>query len=131
MLLINIYMGVSVDWPLSMLCVCACVCVCVISNHSTSKKQNYVSDLSKLDTLLHKHIAISSSTEVSRLNMFRSIILLVKITYQMWHHHPFRQRNKTTKRAVGLQGWRWQVWGWNKIWKRRVGNKIGLHKIWD
>ena len=34
-------------------CVC-CVSVCVISNQSTSKKPHYVSDLSKLDALLHK-----------------------------------------------------------------------------
>ena len=31
-----------------------CLCVCVISNQSTTKKTHYVSDLSKLDTLLHK-----------------------------------------------------------------------------
>ena len=42
-------MGVSVYWPLSVLCVFVClVCVCVRSNQSTSKKPYYVSDLSKL-----------------------------------------------------------------------------------
>ena len=43
-------MGVSVYWPLSVLC----VFVRVISNESTSKKPHYVSDLSKLGSLLHK-----------------------------------------------------------------------------
>ena len=41
-------MGVSVYWLLIVLF------VCVISNQNTSKKPHYVSDLSKLDTLLHK-----------------------------------------------------------------------------
>ena len=62
MVLIYIYMGVSVYWPLSVLhvfvCACVCVYVCVISNESTSKKP-YVLDLSKLDALLHKtHINV-------------------------------------------------------------------------
>ena len=47
-------MGVSVYWTLSVLCVFVCVCVREISNQSTSKKPHYVSDLSKLDALLHK-----------------------------------------------------------------------------
>ena len=58
-------MGVSVYWPPEcavFLCVCVCVCVCVcmclcvyvIPNQNTSKKPHYASDLSKLDTLLHK-----------------------------------------------------------------------------
>ena len=39
--------------------VCVYVFVCVISNQSTCKKPHYLSDLSKLDTLLHKtHIKI-------------------------------------------------------------------------
>ena len=39
-------MVVPVYWPLSVLC--------VISNQSASKKPHCMSDLSKLDTLLHK-----------------------------------------------------------------------------
>ena len=41
---IYIYMGLSVYWLLSVLCVCVCVCVyvCVISNQSISKKLHYV-----------------------------------------------------------------------------------------
>ena len=33
---------------------CVSLCICVISNGSTCKKPDYVSDLGKLDTLLHK-----------------------------------------------------------------------------
>ena len=51
--LIYIYMDVSVYCLLGVLCVFVCV-VCVISTQSTSKKPHYVSDLSKLDLLLHK-----------------------------------------------------------------------------
>ena len=64
------YMGVSVYWPLSVLCVF--VCVCVISNQSTSKKP-HLSGLSKLDALLHKtHI------KVFRLDIPTSMISLKK-----------------------------------------------------
>ena len=35
-------------------CVCVCMCVCVMSNQSTSKETHYVSDLSKLNALLHE-----------------------------------------------------------------------------
>ena len=51
-MLIYIYMGVSVYWPLCVLCVfvfvCVCVCVCVrvISSLSNSKKPCQVLDLS-------------------------------------------------------------------------------------
>ena len=38
---------------------CVCVFVCVISDQNTSKRPNYVSDLSKLDALLYKtHIKV-------------------------------------------------------------------------
>ena len=46
-----IYIRVSVNWPLSRMFVF--VSVSVISNQSTSRKPNYVSDLSKLDTFSH------------------------------------------------------------------------------
>ena len=29
--------------------------------------------------------------------------IISKITHQLWHDYPFSQRNKTTKRAVGLE----------------------------
>ena len=35
--------------------------------------------------------------------MSRSILSLSKIAHQMWHDHPFSQRNRTTERSVGLQ----------------------------
>ena len=42
-----------------------------------------------------------SGTKVPRLNIYKSIISLSKITHQMWHGHPFSQRNKTSKIAGG------------------------------
>ena len=36
----------------------------------------------------------------------------LKITHQMWHDHPFSQRNKALKRAGE---------GWKKIEKKREG----------
>ena len=93
-----VYMGMSVYWPLSVLCVFGCVCVCecdIKLKHQS--KPHYFSDLNKLVKLLHKtHI------KVLRLDMCRSIISLTKITHQMWRDHPFSQRNKTTERAVRL-----------------------------
>ena len=32
--------------------------------------------------------------------MCRSILPLSKIAHKMWHDHPFRQRNRSTKRTV-------------------------------
>ena len=43
-----------------------------------------------------------SGARVPRLDMCRSIILLGK-KHQMWCYHPFMQRNKTAKRAVGME----------------------------
>ena len=48
-------------------------------------------------TLLHEtHI------KVPRLDMCRSISLS-KRTHQMWHDHPFSQRNKSTEGTVGVR----------------------------
>ena len=79
-------------------CVClhVCLCVCVISNQTTSKKL-HVSDLSKLDALLHK-----TRIKVLRLDMCTSISLS-KIAHQMCCDHPFSQRNKITELAVGVE----------------------------
>ena len=94
---VNIYLY----WCVSLLaseceCLCLCVCVCVISNQSASKKLHHVSDLTKLDTLLHRtHI------KVLRIDMCRSIILS-KIEHQIWCDYPFSQRNKAAESALGL-----------------------------
>ena len=74
------------------LCVRVCVHVCVRSNQSTSKKPHHMSDLSKLDALLHK-----TPIKVLWLDMCTSMISLTKIAHQMWHNHPLSQRNKTTE----------------------------------
>ena len=34
--------------------------------------------------------------------MYKSILSLSKIAHQMWHDHPFNQRNMTSERAAGL-----------------------------
>ena len=87
-----------------------------------SKKKKHVSDLSKLDILLHKtHI------KVLRLDMCRSIISLSEITKQMWCNHTFSQRNKPTESAVGVGvGVGVEVTGkkggWIKFEKGVVGN---------
>ena len=47
---IYLYGCVSLQVPVYILC----LCMCVISNQSTSKKTYYLSDLSKLDSLMHK-----------------------------------------------------------------------------
>ena len=64
---VNIYLYgcVSLLAPECAVCLCVYVfvCVCVISNQITSKNPHYVSDLSKLDTLMHKtHIKYQGST---------------------------------------------------------------------
>ena len=35
-------------------------------------------------------------------DMCESIVSFDKVAHQMWHNHPFGQRNKTTERAVGV-----------------------------
>ena len=69
-----------------------------------------------------------SGTMVPRLDMCRSTISLCKITHQKWCDHPFSQRNKTTKRAVGMKVGGVGL-GLDRNWKRRIGNIRGLHKI--
>ena len=78
---------------------CVCVCVCIISNQSASKKP-HVSDLSKLDAMLHTQqfpSRTTSGTKVPRFDIRRSII--ISCTSKV----VFSQRNKTTKRAVGVE----------------------------
>ena len=117
---IYIYIGVSVYRPLSVLCVFVCVSVCVISNRSASKKPP-VSQLSKLDALLHTQQS-PSDIKVRRVDMCRSVISLSKITHQMWHDHPFTQGNK---KSSGGGGWRRN----GKAVKGWVDNMGSLHKI--
>ena len=51
---VNIFLDGYVSLLVPECAVYFCVYACVISNQSTSKKPHYVSDLSKLDALLHK-----------------------------------------------------------------------------
>ena len=61
-----------------------------------------------------------SGTKVPRLDIYRSIISLSEITHQMWHGHPFSQRNKTSKIAGG-EGWKQQVEGLDKVGRQYRG----------
>ena len=74
------------------LCVCLWLFACVISNQSGSEKPHHVSDISKLDALLHK-----KRIKVLRLNICTSMISLRKVSHQMWWDHPFSKINKTTE----------------------------------
>ena len=69
------------------------------SNQSTNKKPNHMSDLSKLDAMLHK-----TPIKVLRLNMCTSMISSSKIADLMWRDSPFSRKNKTTEWAVGGGG---------------------------
>ena len=101
---------------------CLCLFVCVISNQSTSKNLHHVSDLSKVDTLLHK-----TCIKILRLNICTSMISLRKVANQMWRDHPFSQRNNTTEwAAVGLEATGKGVW---TKFDKGVVNKRDLHKI--
>ena len=35
--------------------------------------------------------------------MYRSILSLSKMAYQIWQDHPFSQRNRATERTVGVR----------------------------
>ena len=89
-------MGVSVYWPLSVLY------MCVISNQSTSKKPHHVSDLSKLDTLLHK-----TRFKVLKLDMCTSMISLSKIAHQK-KSGTITDSAKETRRQNEQWGWGWK-----------------------
>ena len=75
--------------------------VCVISNQSTSKKLHHVSDISRLDALLHKtHIKVLLAL---RNQGSTCVDPLTKIAHQMLHDHPFCQRNRLNERTGGGQ----------------------------
>ena len=110
---IYIYMDLSVYNTI----ICSVLCVwCNI--RVLVKNLHYVSDLSELDALLHKTQG-SSGTVVPKLNMRRSIILLNRITHQIWHDQPLNQRNKATKKQWG---WRLGVRYIEQNLKKGVGS---------
>ena len=76
---VSIYLYECVSLLVRACVVCLCLRVCVISNQTTSKKPHYVSDLSKVDILLHKQGP--SVTKVPRLDMCKSTTSLSKITH--------------------------------------------------
>ena len=114
MVLIYTYIGVSISWPLCVVCLCL---VCVISNENS---------ISKFDALLCKTLSkvlLVLRYQDPRIDMCRSITSLSKIKHQMWHNHPFSQRKKVTKRSVRL----------GKFWENGVRGgrqyRGGLQKI--
>ena len=62
-----------------------------------------------------------SGAKVPRLDIYRSIISLSEIAHPMWHGHSFSQRDKKSKIAGG-EGWKQQIEGLDKIFKRWEGN---------
>ena len=82
-------MGVSIYLSLCVLCLCLSLPVCVILDQNTSKKIHYVSDPSKLDTLLHK--THNKVLLVLRHQGFTYDISLRKIAHQVWCNHSFAQ----------------------------------------
>ena len=75
----------------------------------------YVSDLSKLDALLHKaHTKVL--LVLPRPDMCRLILSLSKIAPQMWYDHPFSYGNMATERTVEVRvGGDREVWGVDNI----------------
>ena len=59
-----------------------------------------------------------SGTKVPKFDIYRSIISLSEIPHQMWHNHPFRQRNKTSKIEVEMKVGGNRKDGLGKILKR-------------
>ena len=91
-----------------------CVCVYVILIQSTSKKP-HVSDLSKLDALLHKIQQGPSDTKITRLDICRSIILsgASNVTQS-----PIKPKKQDNKKSSGGGGWRQRGKGVGKNLKK-------------
>ena len=108
-------MGVSVYWPLSVLC----VFVFVMSNQSTSKKHIMCQTSVNLKPCCIKHhIKILLVPRYQRLLCVDSYYS--KIAHQMRRDHPFSQRNRITERTVGVEvgGDReWERGDWTKFEK--------------
>ena len=116
-------MGVSVYWPLSVLC----VYVFVMSNQSTSKKHIMCQTSVNLKPCCIKH-----HIKILLVPRYQGLLCVdpyySKIAHQMRRDHPFSQRNRITERTVGVEvggdrevGERWL----DKIWKRRGVSNIG------
>ena len=96
---VNIYMGVSVYWPVFVLYV---FFVCVISIKVLAKKFIMCQTSVNLTPSCTKDTAKSYS---ARLDMCRSIMLLSKITRQVLDDHLFSQGNKKSRMEdVGWDG---------------------------
>ena len=83
-----------------------CIYVCVISNQSTSKK-THLSDLSKLDILLHNKqckvalvLTYQRSTFIDPQNMIKSNNTLSAV------QSPIQPKKKDIKSSRGGEGWK-------------------------
>ena len=83
-----------------------------------------MSDLSKLDALLHKKKESRTGTKVPRLDIYRSIKSLSEITQQMWYNHPpIHSKKQDIKNIIGGVGLGQGAGrGWTKFQKVGVGN---------
>ena len=90
------------------------------------QKTHDVSDLSKLDYLLHKgpYTQGPSSTKILGLTNFRFISSLSKITDQIWCNNNSAKATRQKKWAVG-----WRGWGWTKFEKEGVLRQFFFN--WD
>ena len=96
-------MGVSVYWPLSVLC----VYVFVMSNQSTSKKHIMCQTSVNLKPCCIKH-----HIKILLVPRYQGLLCVdpyySKIAHQMRRNHPFSQRNRITEKNSWGGGWRWQ-----------------------
>ena len=82
------------------------------------KKPHQVSELSKLDALLHK-----TCIKVLRLDMCTSMISLSKIAHQIWHNHPFSHDEQGNIMSSEGEGWeKWRRGSWTEFEKWGVAN---------
>ena len=123
---VSVYWLLSVLWKFACVCVCVCVCMCVYvclwyQIRVPAKNHIICQTSAAVMPCFIKHTARSLWYYGNMVNIGRSILQLSKRIYRMWHDHPFSQRNKTTKRAVGVRGWRLEVGGWRQWGSREEG----------
>ena len=95
----NIYLCGCVSLLAPKCAVCVCVFVCVWYQIRVPVKKHIMCQTAvNFMPCCIKHIEVLL---VPRPDMCKSILLLSKIVHQMWHDHPFSQRNRATERTVG------------------------------
>ena len=124
MALIYIHLCVSLLVP-----VCP-VCVYGIRSEYQQNHVRLVPDFSQFDALLHKTQQGASGALVPRLSKFSSIVLLRKISHNIWSSIIFSQRNKAAKRVEWVgEGGRGLEKNLKKGGVKNKGSGVRLHKI--